>query len=657
MLALEAGSQEAIITVPVPSPQLWSPESPHLYEFAVELSGPGSATPDRLESYFGMRTISRAPWDGKPYEVILLNHEPVYLRGALDQALHPDSLHAYPSDDVIRGDIQLAKDLGLNMLRCHIKINDPRYYYWADKLGLLVMYDVPSPDLDTPTMRRLVERDLPHIMARDFNSPSIFAWVIFNETWGLTQHRTRDSHEWLRSVVETARLLDPSRLIEDNSTCHYDHVESDINSWHFYINDYQQVRNHVQHVVDATFPGSEFNYIGGDLVQGAMPLMNSEYGGIAAKDGDQDISWCFKYQTSELRRHAKICGYVYTELDDIEWEHNGFVNYDRSAKEFGYDAFVPEMSVADLNGADFVGCDAPPCQQIAPGAAVTVPVFVSHWGAETEKLTVRWALHYIDRFGERHDLQQGDLALEPQRFDVVTRDLSFTMPGEAALATLALTLEDDAGQIRARNYINFFVSDETTVPTAEEVNGAWILPFAPEAYSDTNWPRLFSGSQRFSATGSGWVEYTVAVPKEIDPATVTQMQVRLEAGARAGWAKIDWPDKTFGHNYPQTEVDRKTPAAVSVDANGVTVGTLHLPDDPADARGVLSHFAGVDPGAYGYLVDTVAEGATLKKILGVSAKELTIRFTTVADAEHIGGLAIYGATRGSLPVAPMVVLK
>ena len=108
--------------------------------------GPG----DQVQTYFGMRTVSRGQSNGKRYEYILLNGEPVYLRGALDQAFHPDSLHAYPSDEVVRGDIELAEELDLNTLRCHIKVNDPRYYYWADKLGLLILYDMSSYALARP---------------------------------------------------------------------------------------------------------------------------------------------------------------------------------------------------------------------------------------------------------------------------------------------------------------------------------------------------------------------------------------------------------------------------------------------------------------------------------------------------------------------------
>ncbi len=577
----------------------------------------------------------------------------------MDQAFHPDGLHSYPSDDVIRGDIQLAKDLGLNMLRCHIKINDPRYYYWADRLGLLIMYDMPCADLDTPAMRRMYEAALPRAIARDFNSPSIFAWVLFNETWGLTEHRMRHSHLWVQEMVELARSLDSTRLIEDNSPCHYNHVESDINSWHYYINDYPQVRKHIQMVVDETYPGSEFNYVGGDFVQSEAPLMNSEYGGISAKHGDQDIAWCFKYQTSELRKHDKICGYVYTELDDIEWEHNGFVNYDRSAKEFGYDAYVPGMTVADLNGADFVGCDAPPCQTVRPGSVIDLPIFVSHWGVPMGSGQVRWQVDFIDRFGVKRTEESGAVDLIPQHFGVSDAGfLTLTMPDEPGLTTIALVLHDETGAIRARNYVNVEVRAEQET-AVEKVEQGWAVRFAPGAFARTSWPRTFTDAAeaRFSATGSGWVEYRVALPTEIDRPQIGSMHLKIEAGARAGFAKVDWPQKTFGLNYPQTEVDRKTPSDMTVCVNGITVETVRLPDDPADARGVLSHHAGIDPGAYGYLVDVPVTGDALTSVAQSESNEIVLRFEVEADAEYPGGLAFYGATRGSLPIDPMLFIE
>ena len=651
---LDAGAHDIALTLSVPSPRLWSPESPHLYPLRATLTPAAGGPGDVVATYFGMRTVSRAKWAGKEYEYILLNGEPVYLRGALDQAFHPETLHAYPSDDVIRGDIQLAKDLGLNMLRCHIKINDPRYYYWADKLGLLMMYDLPSPDLDTPAMRRMYEAALPRAMARDFNSPSIFAWVLFNETWGLTEHDTADSHRWVQRMLHTARALDPTRLVEDNSPCHYNHVESDINSWHFYINNYRQVRRHIQNVVDQTYPGSAFNYVGGDFVQGDAPLMNSEYGGIAARDGDQDIAWCFKYQTNELRRHAKICGYVYTELDDIEWEHNGFVNYDRSAKEFGYDHFVPGMTVADLNGADFVGVDAPPCQTVAAGARVDVPVFVSHWGAPLDAARVQWTLTFTDRFGRTRTVAEDAVNITPARFDVTGADaLQLTLPDEAGLATLALVLVDGNDTPRAKNYVNFQV--DAAVPTVEPIDNGWAVRFDPGDVHATSWPqpRIPGAGGKFAATGRGWVEYRIKLPAEVTTADLAGIRLELEAGARAGMAKVDWIERTYGFNYPQTEAT-KAPSDVRVRINGIDAGTLHLPDDPADARGVLSHHHGIDPGSYGFPVAVTLTGAALADALARDAQSVTVRLDVLNTSA--GGLAIYGARCGSLPTAPTLYL-
>ena len=656
--ALQAGDQTVGVAFAVPNPKLWSPETPHLYDVQVELSPQAGGTGDSATTYFGMRTVSRGRWDGKGYEYILLNGEPVYLRGALDQAFHPDGLHTYPTDDIIRGDIQLAKDLGLNMLRCHIKINDPRYYYWADKLGLLIFYDIPSPDMDTASMRRTFEAALRGAIARDFNSPSIIAWIVFNETWGLTRHNTLDGQRWLTEMVELTRRLDPTRLAEDNSPCNYDHVETDINSWHFYINNYFEVRRHVQRVVDETYPGSPYNYVGGEYVQKSAPLMNSEYGGIAARSGDTDIAWCFKYQTTELRRHAKICGYVYTELDDIEWEHNGFVNYDRSAKEFGYDAFVPGMRVADLNAADFVGLDTPPCQTLAPGSEFRAPLFVSHWGAPLNGAAVRWQVTFVDRYGQSRTEQSGEIPVSPTRFDVTgLGDLAFALPGENGLATVALWLVDETGAVRSRNYVNVEVSSGHS-PAVERNDYGYALRFRPGDFSASSWdhPAVAPSRQKFSATGSGWVEYSLALPAGVDVDKISGLELRFEAGARAGRAKIDWPAKIQGFNYPQTEVERKTPSAVVVSFNGVEVGRSHLADDPADARGALSHHNWIDPGSYGYLIDASTDDAAMAAIHStlVGGQPLRVRFTV--PKESAGGLALYGEEAGHYPVPPTLLV-
>ncbi|MEZ4555335.1 MAG: glycoside hydrolase family 2 TIM barrel-domain containing protein [Caldilineaceae bacterium] len=581
---LAAGVQDVALTLAVPSPRLWSPESPHLYHVRAALTPAAGGPSDEVATYFGMRTVSRAKWAGKEYEYILLNGEPVYLRGALDQAFHPETLHAYPSDDVIRGDIQLAKDLGLNMLRCHIKINDPRYYYWADKLGLLMMYDLPSPDLDTPAMRRMYEAALPRAMARDFNSPSIFAWVLFNETWGLTEHDTAASHRWVQRMLHTARALDPTRLVEDNSPCHYNHVESDINSWHFYINDYRQVRRHIQSVVDQTFPGSAFNYVGGDFVQGDAPLMNSEYGGIAARDGDQDIAWCFKYQTNELRRHGKICGYVYTELDDIEWEHNGFVNYDRSAKEFGYDHFVPGMTVADLNGADFVGVDAPPCRTVAAGAQVDVPIFVSHWGAALDAAQVQWTVTFTDRFGHTRTVAEDAVPVTP----ALRRDRCGLAPPHAAGRSGAGHAGVGAGG-RERCAAPRIMSTSRSTPWCRPWSrltaaGRALRPRRRPRHLLAPAPDSGRGRQvRGHRTRLGRISHRPARRRDRGRPDGTAPGTGGERGPA-------WPRSTGSSAPTASTIPRPKPRkrpATCVHVNGIGAGTLHLPDDPAGARRAL----------------------------------------------------------------------
>ncbi|HEY8744966.1 MAG TPA: sugar-binding domain-containing protein, partial [Chloroflexota bacterium] len=152
-LSLSAGEQALRLTIPIAQPHAWSPEDPHLYPITVTLRGAADQA-DTVQTYTGLRDIATGTWEDRPYEYVLLNGEPVYLRLALDQAFHPEGIYSYPSDDAIRADLQIAIDAGLNGLRCHIKINDPRYYYWADRLGLLIMQDIPNPAISTPAAQQ-----------------------------------------------------------------------------------------------------------------------------------------------------------------------------------------------------------------------------------------------------------------------------------------------------------------------------------------------------------------------------------------------------------------------------------------------------------------------------------------------------------------------
>ena len=647
------------LVLDIPNARLWSPDDPFLHDVDITLRAE-IGTIDTVHTYFGMREIGRGKHGDNEYEYIYLNGEPIYLAGALDQAFHPDGLYTYPSDEVIRGDIELARAMGLNMLRCHIKINDPRYYYWADKLGVIIHYDMPSPDLDSPTMRRICEETVAGMMERDFNHPSIMLWVIFNETWGLSKLDTWDGQEWVRSLVNRARRLDPTRLVEDNSPCNYDHVETDVNSWHFYINDWAAARAHVQNVVDRTHPGSDFNYIGEGNVQDTQPLMNSEYGGISAAMGDMDISSCFKYLTTDLRRHDKICGYVYTELTDIEWEHNGFAKYDRSGKIYGYDALVPDMSVADLNAPLFAGLDCPPCQTIRPRGNFAAWGFVSNWGPELAQVRLVWEVDFTDSLGYTRVLEAGGMTVEPRRFGVVSspEPVSFSVPGTTGLVTVALRLLDlETSAIIHRNYVNIEVWDEAGGEEPGSLDERTRVTWDPMDHVQASWPIASRGDAggKLAGNGPGSVAYRVRLPST--PSTINGLEFLCEVGSRAsGMEKLSWPPRNWRSHTPQTMQDRQFPSTVDVYLQDVKVDTWELPDDPADARGVLSHHQGVEPGSHGYLQRVSVRGdrlAALNLEPGTSHLDLRLDSTGTGSTR---GFAVYGARVGAWPLGPTLLV-
>ena len=661
LVGLGNGEQELALEIPLDAPRLWHPEGPHLYHMAIGLFGQDGAPLDRVTTYFGMRSISTGRWNGRSYEYVLLNGEPVYLRGALDQAFHPDGLHTYPSDDAIRADIQLARDAGLNTLRCHIKVNDPRYYYWADRLGVLVLSDLPSPAIDTAAMRQNWEATFRAALDRDFNHPSIITWVLFNETWGLDQHQTKDSQDWLARMVRLAKTLDPTRPVEDNSPIRYDHTATDLNSWHYYIDDYPTVRAHVERVVNETFPGSTFNFVGGEYRQGTQPLLNSEFGGISAAHGDLDTSWALKYQTMELRRHDQICGYVFTEMTDVEWEHNGLVNYDRTPKAWGYDTFVPGMSLRDIFGPDVVGADCPPCQTRAPGATLEVPLFVSNFGRRAlGEATIRWQLDFVDRFGARRTASTGDVPVRARHYGVTEAGrLMVALPDESGLATLALWLLDGGGVIVNRNYVNVEVYADS--PAVERIGGAIAVRFRPADCIHSTWPRAPIGPHalKFAGIGAGAVSYRVALPADLNPGAIRGLRLLFEASARAGLAKVDWPERARNTDYPQTEPGKTFPTDLTIRLDGRAVATITLPDDPADARGVLSHHANLDPGSYGYLQELRVPPDVVAAVREAVARDraVTAEFVIPPEAPNRGGLALYGARVGAYPVDPTLFVE
>ena len=473
-------------------------------------------------------------------------------------------------------------------------------------------------------------------MARDFNHPCIFAWVLFNETWGLgfkQYAQSPDRHEWVKRMFRLAQDLDPSRPIEDNSVCSYDHVLTDINSWHFYLNDYEQAKEHVAKVVAETYPGSTFNYVGGNQ-QGDEPLMNSEYGGISARMGDMDVSWCFKFLTDLLRRQEKVCGYVYTELQDIEWEYNGVLNYDRTRKEFGY-------NVQDLQGPVYLGVDGPPAQTLAPGAEFAPRLFVNRVGytGALPKLAVRYVL--TDSLGQSRTLREDSIAWPASGDPVSTVDLAGVAPAEeSCLVRLDASLEGLAANFAVAEFRASGLPREVR----EEGTGRVILrKLAGDVEVSTAWHEaevergvVDYETHLFGGVEAGHLDYLFTLPDDVDLAAAKSLTFLCEVSSKRPGA-------------PQTHADGPGwPSDLIVSMNGVPVHSVTLPDQYADARGALSHLHGFR-GRYGDLVRVEVAGETLDRVRRQGGRQVLVRLETPRSALNHRGLVVYSSRAGRYP--------
>jgi hypothetical protein len=677
-LNLSGGSGQFEAELAVSNPRLWTPEDPQLYALRIELTG-GSSPADVVDTYFGLRTIGRGRFGDLPHESVLLNGKPVYLRGALDQSFNPRGIYTAPTDEFLKRDMELAKAAGLNFLRIHIKPDEPRRLYWADKLGVLIMQDMPNTWEQSPKARQAWEATMRGVIERDRNHPAIFAWCLFNETWGLgtgqdygqDYMQDKDTQQWVLSMWhEVKERIDPTRLVEDNSPDKRDHVKTDLISWHFYIDDYERSRAHIEEVVSNTKPGSAFNYVTG-FEQDTAPLINSEYGAVSAGGGDRDISWGFRYLTTQLRRHEKIQGYIYTELSDIEFEHNGLYNYDRSAKEFGYDAFAPGMTVADLQGEDFVGFDAPPVIEAEPGSTVSVPVFVSHFSNREEAPMLNASLVAVNDLGGEVNMQAAPKPVRWQRYRVVDQEpVRMTVPELRNLAgAIVLELADAKGKRIAANFVNVVVRPAEqqgmrgqTSPREQVLDARRVaLRVAADNFSAVPWkglgPNYLGRRGKFWGQGAGSVEYRFEVPDAVLKAGPRKLEFVAELASKAGVEKLDWPNRRMEIDYPQTD-GKKFPGLVRVNIGGVDVDPVELPDDPADARGVLSHQAYFHHGSYGFLARRELDLSQQPGLVERLRRNPVLRvILTVPEGEQAHGLSVFGEKTGRYPLDPTVIVE
>jgi beta-galactosidase/beta-glucuronidase len=325
------------------NPALWSVERPNLYDVTLELKR-GADVLDKVETYFGFRTI------GIDNGRFTLNNRPVYLKFVLDQGYWPESTLTPPTDEAIKSDIEKTKEMGFNGARKHQKLEDPRFLYWADKLGFLVSSEMANAYLYDEQYAQRFSQEWAEAVERDVNHPSIVMWVPINESWGVPNLRgdpRQQAH--LRALYEATKALDPARPVIDNDG--WEHTGStDLFAVHDYAARGTQLLARWGNFgkPGVALPPHDRGYLAAGQKYNGTPLYLSEFGGIAfILPGTQVPSDAWGYsgveKTAEdvltrLRGQyeaiaaSPFIGICYTQLTDVEQEINGLLTYDRKMK-------------------------------------------------------------------------------------------------------------------------------------------------------------------------------------------------------------------------------------------------------------------------------------------------------------------------------------
>ncbi|WP_328908505.1 PA14 domain-containing protein [Streptomyces sp. NBC_00234] len=307
------------LSLPVAGKHLWTPDDPYLYDLDVTLTD-GRST-DTVDSYFGMRSLKVAKVGG--YQKLVLNGKPFFSLAMLDQGFWPDGLHTQPSDAALTFDLKAQKDLGFNAVRKHIKVESPRWYYHADRLGLLVWQDFVSSDISNDQGKDAFLSQGEEMMKQLHNHPSIGGWIVFNEGWG----------EWDRTetgkIAEAVKADDPSRVVNAHSGVNCcsskgDSGKGEIIDHHDYLNREAPFPDH-RAAMDGEHGGFTLR-TPGHMWPGAPAAI---YSGVADKDA-LTAKYVDNTRTYYLAAaNAELSGSVYTQVSDLENELNGMWTYDR----------------------------------------------------------------------------------------------------------------------------------------------------------------------------------------------------------------------------------------------------------------------------------------------------------------------------------------
>lgn len=341
--AVTAMSNAASLTVAVSEKHLWDIGQGNLYDLKLTVSRDGKLL-DEASSYFGLRSVAL---EGRRFK---LNGRTVFGRWVLDQGFYPDGIYTAPSDEQLKNDVLYGLELGFNGARLHEKIFEPRFLYWADRLGYMVWGEHANWNLNISTLEQL-QYFLPEwleAVERDFNHPSIIGWCPFNETRDINDRR--QCNMVIEMTYRATKALDSTRPVIDTSG--WFHIVTDIYDLHSYEQDPKVFKGFYENaakgeIVDFVDEADWLKSYKTSDWDGKLPLFISEYGGIKwapkeynekswgygnAPKTEEEFIARYKGLTDALLDNEYIMGFCYTQLYDVEQEENGLMYYDRRYK-------------------------------------------------------------------------------------------------------------------------------------------------------------------------------------------------------------------------------------------------------------------------------------------------------------------------------------
>ena len=342
-----SGITDQSFDIAIPDPVLWSPDHPFLYDLQLQLKDKKGRVVDEIKSYFGMRSIALGNVNG--VKRVLLNNQFLLQLGLLDQGYWPDGIYTAPTDDALKFDIEEAKKAGFNLIRKHMKTEPQRWYYWCDKLGVMVWQDMPSiwyQFEDTALVRSRFRHEWKEIIDEHYNAPSIVTWVPFNENWGAFD---------VKEITDWTKQYDPSRLVNGNTGFNNnpsyqqpygDPGNGDYIDTHIYVGPYGASVSDGKRAASLGEFGGVGLFVRGHL----YPVPNNAY---ALEPTVNDLTNRYVLLLNEVEQLVKYKGLnvaIYTQTTDVEHEINGILTYDRAVEKMDFNR-VREINAAVIESS------------------------------------------------------------------------------------------------------------------------------------------------------------------------------------------------------------------------------------------------------------------------------------------------------------------